>query len=110
MDPHPSGFDDPQCTGDGTGLQERQEVSQPVEDSLKGCCGPNLQDGYSSALFRWKSWDLTEIAIEGDKCSSLGRANLEQLLVADAAERLIPHGHHIVPRCAEKLQAAASYI
>ena len=96
MNPHSTRFDNPQCTSDGMVLKDRQEIPQPVEDLLKGCSRSHLQDDYPSALFGWKSWHLTEIAIKRDESSSLGGANLEQLLVGDAVETLVPHRHHIV--------------
>ena len=96
MNPDASRLNDPQCASDRMALQNRQKVPKSVENTSKGCLGPTLQDDGSSALFRWKSRDLTEIAVEGYKRSFFGRADLEKLRVANAAEALIRHRHNIM--------------
>ena len=69
---------------------------------------PYLENHYASTLFRWKPRDLTKIAIQRDKCSSFGGANLEERFVGTAVQTLIPHRQHVMANRSEKLQSATS--
>jgi len=86
MYPNPSRLNDPQRTGDGVVLQDRQEISQSLGDLSKSCSRPKLKDANFGTLFWRKSGHLPEIAVERNEHSSLGGANLEQLLVGDTTE------------------------
>src|SRR5262252_487545 len=89
------------------GREDREEISQPLDNSLKSCSGSNFQDHYSGALCGRKSRDLAKITIEGNECTIFGAANLKKLLVGDATKPLIPHGHHIMAGRFQQFQAAA---
>lgn len=65
-----------------------------------------IQDDKSGAVFRRKSQDLTEIAVEGNQHSVFAGAHLEQRLVARAAEVLVADGHCIVAGSLEEFPAA----
>jgi hypothetical protein len=99
VNPNAPRFDDPQCARYRLSFQDGQEVEESVEDALKGCSRSDVQHDYSSASLRRKSGDLAEISIESKERSPLGRANLEQFLVGDAMQALIPHGDCVMAGC-----------
>lgn len=91
-------------------LENGQEVTQPIEDALKRCPGSDSQDDDPGASIWGKPQHMAEIVIEGDQDSTFGRAYIEQFLVGDPLEVLIPHGHRVVSARLEKLQASRSDI
>ena len=88
-------------------LQDCQEISQSPEDRVKRRPGSRLQDDDSCALFRRESQNVSEVTIEGNQHSAFGGADLEQLLVGNAAQILLADRHHIVTVCFEQLSATA---
>ena len=48
---------------------------------------------------------MAEIVV-GNQDSTFCRADLEQFLVGDTLQTLIPHGHHVVPVRLEKFQTS----
>ena len=108
MDSDPAWFDNPQGAGHRSYFHHGEEVSQPVNDALNGRPGPNIQNDYSSALFRWESQHLAKIAIESDQRASLGCTNFQQYLVAHPLKVLVPNRHYVVAGSFEKFQAAAA--
>lgn len=107
---HAAGLDDPKLAGDRPALRESEEVAQSVEEARPRRWAPEVEHDDAGAAFGRKSWDLPEIAIQGDEGAPFGHADVEHDAVGFATKALVVHADRIMAALAQKLDTASADI
>ncbi len=90
MDPHAARLENPVGTREFMRFEYGEQIVQAIQQRLRRCPGPWLEDHNAGALLLRKPKHMAEIMVECDECPTLFGACREQDVIRSTAWPLVP--------------------